>query len=151
MGVHLPSFQRNRFWDDNHMLHCEHLLHHHSFSPFFVGFAIFSVIGFMVHEQGVSVGSVADGGGLGLVFIAYPKGVAQMPGAAIWAVLFFIVILSPGLGSQFVAVKGFVTAVVDMFPRFLRKGNRREYFIFSTCLVSFLIGLSMVSRVSSRK
>lgn len=86
--------------------------------------------------------------GPGLAFIAYPKGVAQMPGAAIWAIFFFVMILLLGLGSQFVAVEGFITAVVDMFPRYLRKGRRREYFIFFTCLVSFLIGLSMVTRVS---
>ena len=89
------------------------------------------------------VGSVAAGGP-GLAFIAYLKGVAQMPGATIWAVLFFIVILSLGLGSQFVAIEGFVTAVVDMFPRFLRKGSRRKYFILYTCLLSFLIELSVV-------
>ena len=71
-----------------------------------------------------------------------------MPGAAIWAILFFIMILLLGLGSQFVAVEGFITAVVDMFPRYLRKGRRREYFIGGTCLISFLIGLSMVTRVS---
>ena len=116
-------------------------------TSFFAGFAIFSVIGFMAHEQGVSVGSVAEGGP-GLAFIAYPKGVSQMPGAAIWAVLFFIMILSLGLGSQFVAVEGFVTAIVDMFPRFLRKGNRREYFILLTCVLSFVLGLSMVTRVN---
>lgn len=102
----------------------------------------------MAHEQGVSVGSVAKGGP-GLAFIAYPKGVAQMPGAPIWAILFFIMIMSLGLGSQFVAVEGFITAVVDMFPRFLRKGYRREYFILFTCLLSYILGLSMVTRVST--
>lgn len=118
-------------------------------TSFFAGFAIFSVIGFMAHEQGLAVGDVAEGGP-GLAFIAYPKGVAQMPGAPIWAVLFFIMILSLGLGSQFVAVEGFVTAVVDVFPRTLRKGHRREYFIFFVCLLSFVLGLSMVTRVSDR-
>lgn len=115
-------------------------------TSFFAGFAIFSVIGFMAYEQGVPVGSVAEGGP-GLAFIAYPKGVAQMPGSAIWAVLFFCMIISLGLGSQFVAVEGFVTAVVDMFPKTLRKGNRRVYFVATTCIVSFFLGLSMVTRV----
>lgn len=34
-----------------------------------------------------------------------------------------------------------------MFPDYLRYGHRREYFIGGTCLVSYLIGLTMVTRV----
>ncbi|RWS21281.1 sodium- and chloride-dependent taurine transporter-like protein [Leptotrombidium deliense] len=112
----------------------------------FAGFAIFSVLGFMAHEMGISdVGKVAEKGP-GLAFIAYPKGVSTMPIAPLWAVLFFIMILLLGLGSQFVAVEGFITAVVDMFPKYLRVGRRREWFIGGTCLISFVIGLSMVTR-----
>jgi solute carrier family 6 GABA transporter-like protein 6/8/11/12/13 len=47
---------------------------------------------------------------------------------------------------QFVSVEGFVTAIVDMHPKVLRVGRRREYFIAAVCFVSFLLGLSMVSR-----
>ena len=49
---------------------------------------------------------------------------------------------------QFVGVEGFVTAIVDVFPRELRKGHRKELFIGVVCLVSFLIGLSMVAKAS---
>ena len=112
----------------------------------FAGFAIFSVLGFMASEQGVSVADVAEKGP-GLAFIAYPKAVAQMPGSMVWAILFFIMILSLGLGSQFVGVEGFVTAMVDVFPN-LKKGYRRVYFVAGTCAISFLLGLSMVTRVS---
>lgn len=48
---------------------------------------------------------------------------------------------------QFVGVEGFVTAVVDMFPHFLRQGHRREIFIACVCTMSFFIGLSMVTEV----
>ena len=48
--------------------------------------------------------------------------------------------------DQFVSVEGFVTAIVDMHPKFLRVGRRREYFIAIVCFVSFLCGLSMVTR-----
>uniref|UniRef100_T1KML9 Transporter n=1 Tax=Tetranychus urticae TaxID=32264 RepID=T1KML9_TETUR len=115
----------------------------------FAGFAIFSVLGFMAHQQGVDVANVADKGP-GLAFIAYPKGVSVMPGAPIWAVLFFLMIILLGLGSQVIkielTVEGFVTAIVDMYPQFLRVGRRREYFISFICFISFILGLSMVTR-----
>ncbi|CAG2105849.1 unnamed protein product, partial [Medioppia subpectinata] len=111
----------------------------------YAGFAIFSVLGFMAHEQGLTVGQVAESGP-GLAFIAYPRAVAQMPGSTIWAILFFVMIMLLGLGSQFVGVEGFITSVVDIYPQYLRYGKRREWFIFGTCFVSYLIGLLMVTR-----
>ncbi len=116
-------------------------------TSFYAGFAIFSVLGYMATEQGVQVADVAESGP-GLAFIAYPRAVMTMPWSSFWAVMFFTMILLLGMGSQFVGVEGFVTAVVDLFPGYLRYGRRREWFIGGTCLVSFLIGLTMVTRVS---
>jgi len=81
------------------------------------------------------------------VFIAYPKALAQMPLAPVWSVMFFFMIILLGLGSQFVGVEGFVTAVVDVIPHILRVGKRREVFIATVSFVSFIIGLSMVTNV----
>jgi len=112
----------------------------------YAGFVVFSVLGFMAHELNVDVKAVVASGP-GLAFITYPKAVALMPGAHVWAVLFFAMITLLGLGTQFVCVEAFVTAVVDVFPKYLRYGRRREWFILTTCLVSYLIGLAMVTRV----
>lgn len=111
----------------------------------FAGFAIFSVLGFMAEQKGVEVSEVAEKGP-GLAFIVYPQAVAQMPWAPFWAVQFFAMVLLLGIGSQFVSVEGFITAVVDLFPGYLRVGKRREWFIGFTCLFSFLVGLTMVTR-----
>ncbi|XP_022102535.1 sodium- and chloride-dependent creatine transporter 1-like [Acanthaster planci] len=108
------------------------------------GLVIFSVLGFMAYEQDVSVGEVSDGGP-GLAFIAYPKALSLMPGAPFWSVLFFFMILLVGIDSQFVAVEGLITALVDIFPRQLRGGHRREVFTLVVCFLTFLSGLIFVT------
>ncbi|XP_037091571.1 LOW QUALITY PROTEIN: sodium- and chloride-dependent taurine transporter-like [Pollicipes pollicipes] len=133
----------NKF-NNNFVKDCTLLAVVNSLTSLFSGFVVFSVLGFMAQEQGVPVAAVAKSGP-GLAFIAYPKAVSMMPLAPLWAVLFFFMLLTLGLDSQFVAVEGFVTAIVDVFPQYLRVGRRRELFILATSAVSFLIGLFLVT------
>nr|XP_033782433.1 sodium- and chloride-dependent GABA transporter 3 isoform X4 [Geotrypetes seraphini] len=113
-------------------------------TSFVAGFAIFSVLGFMAYEQGVPIAEVAESGP-GLAFIAYPKAVTMMPLAPLWAALFFMMLIFLGLDSQFVCVESLVTAVVDMYPNIFRRGYRRELLILALSVVSYFIGLIMLT------
>lgn len=48
---------------------------------------------------------------------------------------------------QFVCVESLVTALVDMYPRVFRKKNRREILILIVSVLSFFIGLIMLTEV----
>ncbi|XP_033993177.1 sodium- and chloride-dependent GABA transporter 2-like [Trematomus bernacchii] len=115
-----------------------------SLTSFVAGFAVFSVLGFMSHELGVDISTVAESGP-GLAFIAYPRALSMMPLPQLWAAFFFIMIILLGLDSEFVYLEGLVTAISDMFPSFFLIGHRRKLLLLIICGVSFVIGLFMVT------
>lgn len=115
-----------------------------SATSLYAGFAIFSVLGFMAKQQNVPIEDVAEKGP-GLIFIVYPKAIIQMPIPTLWAILFFIMIFLLGLDSQFVGMESFITVIVDLFP-ILRKKWYKETFVAIYVIISYLIGLTMVTR-----
>ncbi|KAL3992056.1 prostaglandin-endoperoxide synthase 1 [Sarotherodon galilaeus] len=108
------------------------------------GFAVFSVLGFMAHEQGVPIAEVAESGP-GLAFIAYPQAVAMMPLPQLWSICFFVMLILLGLDTQFVNMEVLMTSFIDMFPKVLRRAGRREIFLLLFCLICFFSQLVMVT------
>ncbi|XP_072040069.1 sodium- and chloride-dependent glycine transporter 1-like [Amphiura filiformis] len=111
----------------------------------FAGFVIFSVIGFMAHDSGLPISEVADSGP-GLAFVAYPEALARMPVSALWSLLFFFMLFTLGLDSQFVMLETLITAVVDELKEYIP-----NIYVFKTritigaCVLGFLLGLPMTT------
>ncbi|XP_003462143.1 inactive sodium-dependent neutral amino acid transporter B(0)AT3 isoform X1 [Cavia porcellus] len=74
--------------------------------------------------------------GPGLAFIVFTEAVLHMPGAPVWAVLFFGMLFSLGLSSMFGNMEGVITPLLDMgvLPRWVPK----EVLTGLACLVCFL-------------
>ena len=101
--------------------------------------------------------------GPGLAFIAYPEAVTRMPVSPVWAVLFFLMLLLLGFGTQISTTETVVTILQDQFPA-LRGKNRsrlqiektsschiltivtcRKWTTLAVCSFMFIIGVSMTT------
>ncbi|KAL8582810.1 hypothetical protein ACOMHN_066826 [Nucella lapillus] len=109
----------------------------------FAGFAIFSLLGHMAHENNQLVEDVADSGP-GLAFVAYPEGITKLPAASLWSFLFFFMILTLGLDSQFAMMETVISGISDIFPHVLRK--RKTLFTFIVCIIGFCLGIPQTTK-----
>uniref|UniRef100_A0A8C2I640 Transporter n=1 Tax=Cyprinus carpio TaxID=7962 RepID=A0A8C2I640_CYPCA len=112
-----------------------------SLTSFFSGFVIFSFLGYMSHKHNVALDKVATDGP-GLVFIIYPEAIATLPGSSVWAVIFFIMLLTLGIDSAMGGMESVITGLIDEF-KFLHK--HRELFTLFIVVSTFLISLSCVT------
>ncbi|XP_052094516.1 sodium- and chloride-dependent glycine transporter 1-like [Mytilus californianus] len=106
------------------------------------GFIIFTVLGFMSTSFSVPIDKLVKSGP-GLGFIVYPEALAQLPGQNVWAFIFFVMLLTVGLDSQFAYCEAVIVACTDRFKK-LRK--RRILFVIAFCIANFLLGLIMVTQ-----
>ncbi|XP_068197100.1 sodium- and chloride-dependent GABA transporter 3-like [Antennarius striatus] len=113
-------------------------------TSFVAGFAVFSVLGFMAHEQGVTVDNVTESGP-GLAFIAYPQATALMPLPQFWTACFFLMLFLLSVDSHFVAVESIFSTVKDLFPRSFRLRVRHEIFVLIGCIILYLLQLTVVT------
>jgi len=107
------------------------------------GTVTFSILGHMAFNQGVDVKEVVNSGP-GLVFITYPEVVLKLPGGSIWAIIFFFMLVTIGIDSEFCLVESLVTGIVDMWPEQLRPIRRK--FTAGLCILLFLLGVPMVTQ-----
>jgi len=82
-------------------------------------------------------------------YIAYPYALTQLPGGPAWSALFFLMLITLGLDSQYTILETFMTAMSDLFPNVLRRF--RTAFLGVSCIFLFLIGLTCATKLGGRK
>ncbi|MBA7505590.1 hypothetical protein ES706_04264 [subsurface metagenome] len=105
-------------------------------TSFFAGFAVFSIVGFIMQALNIAVVDVSASG-LGLAFVTYPAAISMMPEAnALIGVLFFLCLFFLGTTSAyFLAYGGVISPIMDKF------GSGRVKTTAIVCIVSFIIGI----------
>ncbi|PBC31586.1 Sodium-dependent neutral amino acid transporter B(0)AT3 [Apis cerana cerana] len=84
--------------------------------------------------------------GTGLAFIIFTEAINQFPGAQFWSVLFFLMLFTLGIDSQFGTLEGVVTSIVDMklFPNL-----RKEILTGGICLLCCVISMAFAHGAGS--
>ncbi|KAL4223921.1 hypothetical protein ACF0H5_017383 [Mactra antiquata] len=110
------------------------------------GFAIFSILGYLAHNQGKDVLDVIKEGP-GLVFVIYPEAFTSMPVSQLFSALFFFMLVCLGIDSQFASTEVIVTTIQDHFGSQVKKYlYRKEILVLVICIISFLCGLPNVTQ-----
>ncbi|ELU04638.1 hypothetical protein CAPTEDRAFT_155040 [Capitella teleta] len=108
-------------------------------TSFFAGFVIFSFLGFLAERLGSTVDKVATDG-IGLAFTVYPDAVTRMPVPTLWAILFFLMLITLGMDSEFALMETVTTCVFDQFPQTRKK---KWAVIMVLGALFFLLGLPL--------
>lgn len=104
---------------------------------FMAGFAVFGTLGYMALQKGSTVAEVAGNGGVGLAFWVYPEAINLLPfGRVIFALVFFIMLLTLGIDSAFSLVEGIVAGISDKWE--LNKKKVTRWVVLVGFIISFL-------------
>lgn len=77
--------------------------------------------------------------GTGLAFIVFTQAIVELPGAPFWAIIFFMMLLSLGLGSQIGILEGMLCTIFDI--DYFRERIPKPYLTGAYCsTTSLLVG-----------
>jgi len=108
-----------------------------SLTSLLAGAITFAILGHLAHMLDVPIDHVVKSGGAGLAFISYPEVIASFGVAPqLFAVLFFLMLITLGMGSASGMVNTVTTVVRDAFP-----SVSKSIVVGLVCLLGFLAGL----------
>jgi len=101
---------------------------------------IFSILGNLAYESGKEIDKVVTAG-VGLAFISYPETIARFDVVPqLFAVLFFLMLFTLGVGSAASLSGCVITVVCDALPQY-----KRWQITCVICAIGFLLGLVYVT------
>ncbi len=109
-------------------------------TSFIAGIAVFSMLGGMSLASGTAVPDLVPDGTVGLSFVVFPYGLAQLPFTAFFSTVFFLALLTLGIDSAFSIVEACLTSVCDSKPEWPRK-----YVLPGICVTGCALGLVFTS------
>jgi len=98
---------------------------------FMAGFAVFSVVGYLIGQGSPVAEKTAS---IGLAFIAYPAAIETMPAPNLWAFILGVTLFTLGIDSAFSMLEASATVMQDS-PIF-RKWPRKVIALFLCCVGS---------------
>ena len=107
---------------------------------FVAGFAVFGIVGFMAHSQGVPFEEAIKGGPQ-LAFVVYPQAISLLPSLnVLFGVIFFLMLVIAGLTSGISLIEAFACAITDKFDW------PRGKVVSGVCILGFLGSLIFTTR-----
>lgn len=114
-----------------------------TFTSLLAGVTIFAILGNLALESGKDISNVVQSGGTGLAFISYPEAIAKFDVVPqLFAVLFFLMLFTLGVGSAVSLTGCVITIVCDAFPTW-----KRWIVTLTISCVGFLLGLVYITPV----
>ena len=111
-----------------------------TFTSLLAGTVIFSILGHLAHELDLPVEKVVKSGA-GLAFVSYPEVLAKFDFVPqLFAVLFFLMLITLGLGSAVGFMSAVTTTICDSFPE-----TNKKLIIKICCVIGYGIGLFYVT------
>ena len=91
--------------------------------------------------------------GTGLVFIVFTQAIVELPAAPFWAIIFFMMLLALGVGSQIGTLEGVISTVFDIQ---IVRGARKEvvsgeYILYSLTLLPVSHTLNFIAILWTEK
>lgn len=106
----------------------------------FIGFAVFSVLGYFAFSSNVPVDEVIAAGP-GLAFIVFPAAISKLPVLPnLFGFIFFLSLLLAGLSSAISLLEAFVASITDKFTISRKKA------LTLICFIGFLMGIIFTTR-----